>query len=534
MTPRRALLAGSAGALALPALLPGQGSALAQSPPGVAVIAKQIDDIIGLDPAESFEFSGNELCGNMYQKLVRNDEKDPTKLTGDLAEHWEASSDGKSFTFRLRKGASFSSGKPVTAEDVAWSLQRVVALNKSPAFIINQFGYTKDNVAGMIRATAPDAVVLATAEPASLSFLLYCLSANVGAVVEKAVVASHEANGDFGNAWLKQNSAGSGPFMLRAWRASDSVTLEANPHSETPPKTKRLVIRHVADPSAQLLGLQQGDYDVARNLQADQIKGLQGNDRFRILEQRRAMVMFLSLNQKNPFLAKPQVRQAIKWAIDYAGIQKNIVPSTYAVHQAFLPEGLPGALTEKPFQADVAKAKALLAEAGHPEGFEIGFDYFSVSPYADIAQAIQANLAAIGIRARMLPAEQRQVITKTRARQHDIALVYWGSDYFDPHSNAEAFSINTDNSDDARNRTLAWRASWPIPDLSKRTVEALREGDGEKRAALYEALQRDHQQSSPFVILLQAIEVAVTRAGVSGMRLGVMSDQTSYAGISKS
>ena len=129
MTTRRALLAGSAGALALPALPPGQGSALAQSPPGVAVIAKQIDDIISLDPAESFEFSGNELCGNMYQKLVRNDEKDPTRLTGDLAEHWEASSDGKSFTFRLRKDARFSSGKPVTAEDVAWSLQRVVAVS---------------------------------------------------------------------------------------------------------------------------------------------------------------------------------------------------------------------------------------------------------------------------------------------------------------------------------------------------------------------------------------------------------------------
>ncbi|MFC0407291.1 ABC transporter substrate-binding protein [Roseomonas elaeocarpi] len=537
MTTRRALLASSAGVLATP-FLP-VGGAFAQSPPGVVVIAKQIDDMISVDPAESFEFSGNEVCGACYDKLVANDPEEPTRIVGDLAESWKASEDGRTFTFTLRDGLKFASGNPVTAEDAAFSLQRVVALNKSPAFIINQFGFTKANMAEAIHAADARTLVLRTAEPASLSFLLYCLSANVGAIVDSKVVKAHAAKAadgtdDMGYGWLKQNTAGSGSFVLRAWRPSDSVTLEANPNAREAPKTKRVVIRHIADPSAQMLGLQQGDYDVVRNLGSDQLRSIEGDNRYRMIRQRRATVIYLSLNQKHPILSKPQVRQAIKWAIDYAGIQKNIVPMTYAVHQAFLPEGFPGALTAHPFQADVNKAKALLAEAGHPDGFEVSFDYFSSAPYADIAQAVQANLAAIGIRARMLPSEQRQVITKTRARTHEIAMVYWGSDYFDPNSNSEAFSVNTDNGEEARNRTLAWRAAWYIPELSKRSEEALRETDAAKRAALYEALQRDHQEQSPLVVMLQSIEVAVTRASVSGMRLGVVSDQTSFAGIVKS
>lgn len=289
----------------------------------------------------------------------------------------------------------------------------------------------------------------------------------------------------------------------------------------------------MADPSAQLLGLQRGDYDLARNLASDQIKTLSGDRNYTVVSQRKASLLYLAMNQKNPTLAKPQVRQAVKMAIDYEGIQRNIVPNNYAVHQAFLPEGLPGALTEKPFKLDVAAAKRLLAEAGHPDGFECSFDFFSGAPVGDIAQALQANLAALGIRPRMLPGEMRAVITKTRARQHDLALLRWGSDYFDPHSNAEAFSMNPDNGEDARNKTLAWRSSWAIPELTARTLAAVKETDTAKRVALYEALQREHQQTSPFAVMLQELETAVMRNSLRGMQIGVLSDRTSYATVAK-
>ena len=533
MTTRRTLLAGSATLLAAPMSVAPVGPAAAQSPAGVIVMAKQIDDIISLDPAECFEFTGTEVCGNVYQKLVTTPNSNPSELVGELAESWDAAPDGRTFTFRLKDGPRFSSGKPVTAEDAAFSLQRTVILNKAPAFIINQFGYTKDNVAAMIRATDARTLVMTTAEPTSTSFLLYCLSAAVGGVVEKAAATARaqkaaDGSDDLGNSWLKQNSAGSGPYMLRAWRASDSVTLEANPNASDAPATRRLVIRHVADPSAQMLGLQRGDFDIARDLGPDQIRQAATDPAYAVIPERKANLMYLSLNQRVPQLRKVEVRQAIKLAIDYEGIQKNIVPNTFAVHQAFLPEGLPGALTDKPFSQRITEARVLMIRAGEADGFELTLDYQSAAPFADIAQAIQANLALLNIRLRMAPAEQRQVITKTRGRQHEIAMLRWGSDYFDPHSNAETFSINTDNSDEARNRTVAWRAGWLIPEFSARAEAARQETDTAKRSEAYMSLQRDHQNQSPFVILLQQVEVAVSRAAVKGFELGPMNDRIVY------
>ncbi|MFC0407292.1 ABC transporter substrate-binding protein [Roseomonas elaeocarpi] len=531
MTTRRSLLAGSAAAAF--AMTQAPRWAQAQSPAGVIVFAKQIDDLISLDPGECFEYTGSEVCGNVYQKLVTTPNSNPSELVGELAEKWEASADSKTFTFTLRDGPKFASGKPVTAEDAAFSLQRAVILNKSPAFIINQFGYNKDNVAKMIRATGPRTLVIETAESTAPTFLLYCLTAVVGSVVEKAVAMANNKDGDLGNAWLKQNSAGSGPYAVRSWRASDSVTLEANPNAATAPKTRRVILRHMPDPSAQMLGLEKGDIDIARNLSSDQLRQVKSNPNYVFQPQRKASLLYIGMNQKHPILSKPEVRQAIKLAIDYDAIQRNIVPDLYAVQQAFLPVGLPGALEDKPFHHQVAEAKALMAKAGHADGFEVSMDYASAAPYADIAQAVQANLAEIGIRLQMLPAESRQVITKARARQHDLSMGRWGSDYFDPNSNAETFAVNADNGDDARNRTSAWRNAWYIPDYSKQVWAAAKETDAEKRTAIYTSLQKELQEHSPYAIMLQEIEVSVSRKGVTGFDMGPMNDRHHYAAITK-
>lgn len=531
MMNRRALFAaGAAAALPWDSLIRG---ASAQTPPGVVVMAKQIDDITSLDPAEAFEYSGTEIVGNVYRKLVTTPNEDPGRLVGDLAESWEPSNGNTVFTFRLKEGVRFASGAPVTAEDAAYSFQRVVALNKAPAFIINQFGFTKDNMAERIRATDARTLVLTTGEATAPSFLYYCLSAAVGSVVEKAVVNARAAGDDFGNGWLKQNSAGAGPYRIVSWRASEAVTLEANPNAAPAPATRRIIMRHMADASAQLLGLQRGDVDIARNLANDQLRQIATDNRYRVMDKRKASLLYLSLSQRNQYLARAEVRQAIKLAVDYDAIQRNIVPSLYAVHQAFLPEGLPGALTEKPFAAKQQEARDLLNRAGLGGGFEVAFDYSTGAPISDIAQAVQQQLAQVGIRCRMVPGEMRQVITKTRARQHEMAIVRWGSDYFDPHSNAETFSMNPDNGDNARNRTLAWRASWEIPELTARTVAAVKETEQAARVQTYLALQREHQQVSPFVIMMQEIEVAALRANVTGFDMGPMSDRTGYAGIRK-
>jgi peptide/nickel transport system substrate-binding protein len=525
MLTRRALLAASASA---PLSYLALDRAFAETPKGIIAMAKQIDDIISFDPAESYEFTDNEVDANCYRKLVVPDYKDPTKIAGDLAEKWDVSQDGLTLTFHLRKDAVFDSGKPVTAQDAEFSLQRVVMLDKTPGFIITQFGFTKDNVAKLIRATDPQTLVIQLPEVQATSFVLACLTANVACIVEKATAMAHATNDDYGNGWLKTNSAGAGPYRLVSWAASDHVIVESNPHYKPAPQIKRFVIRHVKDPGAQLLLLQKGDVDIARDLNSDQLKTVDASKDYHSVSAGQLSSMYVAMNQNVPELAKPQVRQAIKWAIDYDAIAKNITPERWIVGQSFLPKGLPGAITAPPFKKDVAKAKQLMAEAGLANGFSVSMDFISASPYAEIAQAVQQDLAAIGIKVSLLPGEQKQVITKTRARTHQLAMLVWGSDYFDPNSNAQAFCANPDDSDTSKLKIIAWRSHFKDDELTKEAADAAKELDSAKRTALYEKMQRQFFDRAPFAFMLQQNTVAVMRKNVSGFEVGAEPDFTRY------
>ncbi|HTZ79573.1 MAG TPA: ABC transporter substrate-binding protein [Stellaceae bacterium] len=506
----------------------------AETPKDTVVMAKALDDMISLDPGEAFEFSGGEVVGNMYERLVYYDLKNVADIHGVVAESWSVAGDGKTYAFKLRPGIRFSSGNPLTSADVVYSLQRAVILNKAPGFILTQFGFTKDNVAERIRASDPMTVVLVTEKAVAPTFFYYCLTAGAASIVDSHVVKQHEQNGDFGNEWLKQHSAGTGPYMLRAWRANESYILDANPnyHGKAP-LTPHVFVRHVKEPATQRLLLEKGDIDYARNLGKDQLDALAKNPDIAFDQGVKGAITYLALNQKNQYLSKPEVVEALKYLVDYDGIEKNILHGTRIVHQSFLPAGFLGAIDDKPYHFDLAKAKSLLAKAGLPDGFSITMDVWNAYPWADIAQVIQQSWAEAGIKVDLIPGEGKQVITKFRARNHDIAILDWGPDYQDPNTNAQAFASNFDNSDSSPTKTLAWRNSWDIPEMSKETQAAVLEPDAKKRAAIYEKIQREHQKIAPFVIMFQQIEVAARRKSVDGFVVGPGFDNNWYSAIAK-
>ena len=176
--------------------------ALSATPDNMLVIANRIDDITTLDPAQSFEFAGADVIRNIYGKLVNFD---PSNLDAgyqpDLAESWTVSEDGKTITFTMREGVKFHSGNPVRAEDAAFSLRRVVKLNKTPAFILTQFGFTPENVDDVITVDG-NTLSITTDKRYATSFVLNCLTATLGAIVDEKLVMEHEKDGDMGNEWL--------------------------------------------------------------------------------------------------------------------------------------------------------------------------------------------------------------------------------------------------------------------------------------------------------------------------------------------
>lgn len=510
------------------------GSAWAGTPANTLVVAKNIDDIITLDPAENFELSGGEVSNSLYTRLVTFEPGDFTKLVGGVAESWKVGPDGKTITFTIRSGLKFQSGRPVTAQDAAWSLQRVVILDKTPAFILTQFGWTKDNVKDQVRALDDRTLEIRLSEAFAPTFVLNSLTAGVASVVDATEVKAHEKDGDLGYGWLRTASAGSGPFRLIEWKAKDSVALQANPDFyRGKPGVDRVVIRHVAESATQRLLLEKGDIDIARNLRPDQIDALSQSADYKVQTEPKVTVIYLGLNQKNPTLAKPEVREALRWLVDYDGLSGKVLKGQYKTHQAFLGSGTYAALEETPFHLDVAKAKELLAKAGLPDGFSINLDVPNTSPYSDVAQSLQSTFAAAGIKVNLQQADQKQVLTKYRARNHDLVLIYWSPDYLDPHSSADYFARNPDNSDGAKNKTLPWRNAWEIPALTAETEAAVREPDAEKRRLAYLHIQKTIQTASPLLVLLQETEQAVVRKNVEGFVSGPTFDTPVYYTVKK-
>ena len=532
----RLLFAGAA----LTALVVANAPAYAATPADTLVLAWAIDDTITLDPAESFELSPAEFLGNGYDMLVRLDINDTTKVTGGVAESWSVSDDGLTYTFKLKPGIKFASGNPLTAEDVAWSFERAVKLDKSPAFILTQFGLNGDNVTEKAKAVDEGTFVLTVDKSYAPSFVLNCLTATVGAVVDKKLVSEHaeavtvsadnKYDTDFGYAWLKTNYAGSGPFKIRDWRANEILVMERNDnYYGNKPALNRVIYRHVKESATQRLMLETGDVDVARNLDPGDLEAVAKNPDLATTDAAKGTVYYISLNQKNENLAKPEVREAFKYLVDYDAIGSTLIKGIGEIHQTYQAKGVLGALDASPYKLDVAKAKELLAKAGLADGLSVTFDVRNNQPVTGIAEAFQQTAAQAGVKVEIIPGDGKQTLTKYRARNHDLYIGQWGMDYWDPNSNAEAFTSNPDNADEASVKTLAWRNAWDIPELTTETKAALLERDDQKRADTYKKLQQQALETSPFVMLFQQIEVAGLRNNVKNYKLGPSFD-TNFVG----
>lgn len=509
-------------------------AAVAATPPDTLIQAYALDEIITLDPAEVFEFMPSELLGNTYETLISYDPKDVSKVFGKVAESWTISEDGKTISFKIREGRKFASGNPITADDVVYSLTRAVKLDKSPAFILTQFGLSADKIAEQVVKTGDYSFDFKMDQAYSPSLVLYCLTATVAAVVDKKLVEEHAKDGDFGYEWLKTNYAGSGPFSIREWRANEVVIMERNDnYSGDAPKLARAVFRHIPEAATQRLLLEQGDVDIARNLGPEDISAIKQNADLKTQEGVKGSLYYLGLNQKNEYLSKPEVREALKYLVDYDAIADTILKGQAKVHQAFLPEGFLGADNETPYKLDVPKAKELLAKAGLADGFKITMDVRSSGQFPAIAEAIQTTFAQAGVTMDLVPGDGGTILTKYRARQLDIFLGQWGPDFQDPHTNADTFARNTDNSDEATSKPLAWRNAWDIPELSKETAAAMLEQDSAKRADMYMKLQKEVQQTGPFVIMFQENEVVGMRKNVEGFVVGPSFNDNSFIGVSK-
>jgi peptide/nickel transport system substrate-binding protein len=425
----------------------------AATPRDQLVIGMNMNNLLSLDPAGA---TGNDVLGvaaNLYDMLVELDPADLSHVQPALAESWQIAADSNSITLKLREGVRFQSGAIMTAEDAAWSLQRVLKLNLAMASPWKSYGFTAKNVDRLIVATDPHTLVITLPEPTDPRMVLYTLGTSVSAfIVDRRAVLTHEVKGDMGSGWLLNHAAGSGPYALTEWRAKDAMLLDRfDGYWRGPAKLRRVVMRHISESLSLRFMINRGDVDLAAGMAGPDIEALKKDANVVVQPVRRGTSYYVAVSMKDPKYADKRVRLALRNLIDYDGINKAILPNYGVYHQRPVMIGLPATLPDPGYHLDVAAAKKLLAEAGYPHGFKTTIRVLSDPPLINIATAMQATLALAGIDASILSGTGNQVYGAMRDRQFEI-VVGRGGGGVEPHPHANLRALST-------TRTTATRPS---------------------------------------------------------------------------
>ncbi|MCZ2158407.1 ABC transporter substrate-binding protein [Bartonella sp. 220] len=496
-------------------------SVLSASPKDTLVMAWNIDSISSFDPAQTVEVVTSELLTNICSALVQYDKRDPTQIRPAMAKSWDVLDNGKRIVFYLRDDLKFDDGRVATAQDLAWSMQRIIRLGLNYAQSLMDYGFTKDNIETNIQALDDRTLQLKLDKPYPVQLIMTVIGQSyASALLDRKTIEAKSINGDMGNKYLVNHSACVGPYKLVRWSPGEKVVLKATQHYwGGVPKIKQIVVQHVAESASQRLLLEKGDVDIARDLSSEDVLDIekQGGP-VKISRVLRPQIIYLSLNNKNVIFAQEKVRLALRYLIDYEGLGSTVLKGIGIPRATYMSLGIPGALDEKeglPFKLDLEKAKQLISEAGYPNGFKANLLVGSLSYMSSVAQSIQANARKIGVEFTIEKMAQNQLLNRVRGGNYDTALMGWGSADPDGHPASLNHVFNPDPTFTKKhNMYLAWRAGYYDENVNKMVMNALFEQDQKKRISQYHALQHYVLEHGPMVYLFQTYYTVGMRAAV--------------------
>ena len=381
---------------------------------GGAITVAYQNDIATLDPAIGYDWQNWSIIKSLFSRLL-DYEPGTTNLVPDLAtEMPKISADGKTFEFNIRDDVKFHNGRLLVAEDVKYSIERAVnPKTQSPGagFFASIEGFDaasagKSTDISGITVNSPTSITFKLSRPDAT--FLHVMAINFASVVPKE--DAEKFGPDFG-----KNPVGSGAFKFTSWALGQKLTLDKNAdyYREGLPKLDQINFEVGVDPTVALQRLKNNEVDVLGDSipAANYIAEKENSDNEGlIIEGGQLQTGYVTLNVKIKPLNNVKVRQAVNHAIDKARIVQILNGRADAANQP-LPPSMPGYDTGyKGFAYDVAKAKALLAEAGLANGFSTELWTSNTDPNPRIAQSIQEDLAKVGIKASIKSLAQANVI----------------------------------------------------------------------------------------------------------------------------
>ncbi len=411
-----ALLAGGGGEQPAPAAA--QPAPAAEKPSagpkrGGTLNAAMMVKITSMDPLNGNSFVG-EGCVylGVYNRLLRKDEAG--KFVPELAKSWKVSEDGKKVTFELQQGVSFHDGTPFNAEAVKFNYDRLLDSKDAKT----AYAYFAD--VESFQVVDPYTIAMNLKRPSAV--VMDALTYRGGFIVSPT--AFRKLGADYVRA-----PVGTGPFKWAEEIPGSQVVLTRNENywekgadGKSLPYLDKIVLRIITDDSVRLIEIQSGNTMLSVRVPAESMDIVQKDPKLEMVQTPIADVFRLFLNQRKAPFNNLKLRQAVGYAFDREAMAKAIVPGQGYVAPFLVMPGEAYFSKYDPYSYNPTKAKQLVAEAGYPNGLDVGFMMIAREPDNSIAPVVQSYLAAIGIRTTIEPLERQIYVQRGQRGEFDLAL----------------------------------------------------------------------------------------------------------------
>ena len=485
--------------------------ATAQTPPGVLVVG-QIAEPQALDPHTVTAVNDFRILMNLYDGLVRY--ADGTlEVEPALAESWQISDDGTTYTFELRDGVQFHDGSAFDADAVVWNFERMLNEDhplheETGPFPLSFFFSAIEDVTALDRLT----VEFTLDEPYApfLSNLAY----PTGLIVSPEAVEQH--GDEFG-----RNPSGTGPFTFTEWRANERVVVERNAdYWDGAPALEAVVFRPITDANTRVAEMLSGGIDVMVEVPPTAVAQFR-TDQFNVVEQAGPHVWFLILNMREGPFTDKRVRQAANYAIDKRSLTEDVLEGTAEIAAGPTPPAFAWAYNEEltPYPHDPERARELIAEAG-AEGAELTFYVTEggsgmLDP-VPMGTAIQADLEAVGFDVTIETYEWNTFLGRVNPGlegEADMAQMAWMTN--DPDT-LPFLTLRSEAFPDDGGFNSGYYSN---PEVDELLEAARRATDQDDRAAHYKRMQEIVQEDAPWVFVANWVQNAVTSDRVANFDL---------------
>jgi len=480
------------------------------APPKDAIVIGLLAEPVTMDPAQVTDLNSARVTKRIFEGLVAQ-ELGSYKLIPGLARSWDISKDGLIYTFNLRPNVTFHDGTPFNAEAVKFCYERQLN-EEGPYYKTGTYPYVKGFLGNVqsIEVVNPLTVQIKLKAPLT-PFLQYLAH-------QSLFIYSPDALKKYGKDIVK-NPVGTGPFKLEAWEPGVKVVLARNDqYWGGAPKLRQAIYVPIIEAQARLAAIKTGEIDLTIDVPPDSLDSLRKDPNITVAEANSSAVWYVALNTRHPILKDKRVRQAMNLAINKEAIIRDILKGTAIVSTGPMSPVYGPFREEKTAQYpyDPAKAKALLKEAGYPNGFDVTFfvpeSGSGMQQPVEMGTVIQAQLLAVGIKAKIQTMEWGAYLKKYLDAP-DMAEMSWNPSIGDP-DHVTYMLLSSDRFPPAFNAGFFQNA---------RVDELLRKGrttvGDTERVAIYKEAQRIIADEAPWIFIDHGRQIIIHRKRVQGFKL---------------